>query len=90
LVLFFLLHKSEDLYPPRRTQVRVLIFTKNTHKKKEIYNVLGVGISENVELEKGSKDFGINMSVKYRFYLGSVNKYSASFEVYIGSFLFIQ
>jgi hypothetical protein len=49
-------------------------------------DTFGGVVSENLELEKGSKDFGINMSVDYRFYLGSVNKYSAPRGVYIGPY----
>jgi len=44
------------------------------------------GISDALELEGGSKDFGINTSIDYRFYLGSVNKYSAPRGVYIGPY----
>lgn len=43
-------------------------------------------VTENLELEKGSDDFGINTSIDYRFYLGSVNKYSAPRGVYIGPY----
>lgn len=45
-----------------------------------------LGISDALELKGGSKDFGINTSIDYRFYLGSVNKYSAPRGVYIGPY----
>lgn len=44
-------------------------------------------ISESIELKKNNNDFGLNASVDYRFYLGSVNKYSAPRGVYIGPYI---
>jgi hypothetical protein len=39
-----------------------------------------------LDLNRNTDDFGINTSIDYRFYLGSVNKYSAPRGVYIGPF----
>ena len=46
----------------------------------------GGRISDALELKENNKDFGLNTSVDYRFYLGSVNKYSAPRGVYIGPY----
>ncbi|MBA4153813.1 hypothetical protein [Flavobacterium sp.] len=39
-----------------------------------------------LEINRNTDDFGFNTSIDYRFYLGSVNKYSAPRGVYIGPF----
>lgn len=43
-------------------------------------------LSEELELKKNNKDIGLNVSVDYRFYLKSVNKYNAPRGVYIGPY----
>ena len=43
-------------------------------------------VAESLELKGNNGDFGLNTSIDYRFYLGSVNKYSAPRGVYIGPF----
>lgn len=46
----------------------------------------GGNVSEELELKKNSKDKGLNLSLDYRFYLGSVNRYNGPRGVYIGPY----